>query len=39
MKTGAGYRAWSAEEAEEVRRRLLEHLAGATPTQERGGER
>jgi 3-hydroxybutyryl-CoA dehydrogenase len=39
MKTGAGYREWSADQAEEVRRRLLEHLAGATSTLERGGER
>jgi 3-hydroxybutyryl-CoA dehydrogenase len=39
MKTGSGYRAWSADQAEEVRRRLLAHLAGASPTLERGGER
>jgi 3-hydroxybutyryl-CoA dehydrogenase len=37
MKTGAGYRRWTAEEADEVRRRLLAHLAGATPTQGPGG--
>jgi 3-hydroxybutyryl-CoA dehydrogenase len=38
MKTGAGYRRWTAEEADEVRRRLLAHLAAATPTQAGGGE-
>jgi 3-hydroxybutyryl-CoA dehydrogenase len=38
MKTGAGYRRWTAEEADAVRRRLLAHLAAATPTQA-GGER
>jgi 3-hydroxybutyryl-CoA dehydrogenase len=39
MKTGAGYRRWTAEEADEVRRRLLAHLAAATPTlQAVGGE-
>ena len=37
MKTGAGYRAWSEEQAEEVRRRLLGHLAAATPISQRGG--
>jgi 3-hydroxybutyryl-CoA dehydrogenase len=37
MKTGAGYRRWTAEEADEVRRRLLAHLAAATPTQPAGG--
>jgi 3-hydroxybutyryl-CoA dehydrogenase len=37
MKTGAGYRRWTAEEADEVRRRLLAHLAAATPTLEAGG--
>jgi 3-hydroxybutyryl-CoA dehydrogenase len=36
MKTGSGYRAWTAEEADGVRRRLLEHLS-ATPLQ--GGDR
>jgi 3-hydroxybutyryl-CoA dehydrogenase len=38
MKTGVGYRAWSAEEADEVRRGLLAHLAAATPLSQ-GGER
>jgi 3-hydroxybutyryl-CoA dehydrogenase len=37
MKTGAGYRRWTAEEADEVRRRLLAHLAAGTPTLEAGG--
>jgi 3-hydroxybutyryl-CoA dehydrogenase len=37
MKTGAGYRRWTAEEADEVRRRLLAHLAAATPTLQAGG--
>jgi 3-hydroxybutyryl-CoA dehydrogenase len=37
MKTGAGYRRWTAEQADEVRRRLLAHLAAATPTQPAGG--
>jgi 3-hydroxybutyryl-CoA dehydrogenase len=37
MKTGAGYRRWTAEEADEVRRRLLAHLAAATSTLEAGG--
>ena len=37
MKTGAGYRRWTAEEADEVRRRLLAHLAAATPTRQAGG--
>jgi 3-hydroxybutyryl-CoA dehydrogenase len=37
MKSGAGYRAWSEEQAEEVRRRLLAHLATATPISQRGG--
>jgi 3-hydroxybutyryl-CoA dehydrogenase len=39
MKTGAGYRRWTAEEADDVRRRLLAHLAAAAPTQAGGGER
>jgi 3-hydroxybutyryl-CoA dehydrogenase len=37
MKTGAGYRRWTAEEADEVRRRLLAHLAAAAPTLQAGG--
>src|SRR3954469_2137456 len=37
MKTGAGYRRWTAEEADDVRRRLLAHLAAATPTHPAGG--
>ena len=37
MKTGAGYRTWSAEEAQGVRDRLLAHLAAAKSLQ--GGER
>jgi 3-hydroxybutyryl-CoA dehydrogenase len=37
MKSGSGYRAWTAEEAEGVRRRLLEHLSAAAPLQ--GGDR
>jgi 3-hydroxybutyryl-CoA dehydrogenase len=37
MKTGVGYRTWSAEEAQEVRQRMLAHLAAATSLQ--GGER
>jgi 3-hydroxybutyryl-CoA dehydrogenase len=37
MKTGAGYRRWTAEEADDVRRRLLAHLAAATPTLQAGG--
>jgi|tagenome__1003787_1003787.scaffolds.fasta_scaffold20688866_1 3-hydroxybutyryl-CoA dehydrogenase len=37
MKTGAGYRRWTAEEADAVRRRLLAHLSGAAPTLQ-GGE-
>jgi 3-hydroxybutyryl-CoA dehydrogenase len=37
MKTGAGYRTWSAEEAQEVRQRMLAHLAAAKSLQ--GGER
>ena len=38
MKTGAGYRRWTAEEADDVRRRLLAHLAAAEPTLRGGGE-
>jgi 3-hydroxybutyryl-CoA dehydrogenase len=37
MKTGAGYRRWTAEETDAVRRRLLAHLSGATPTLQGGG--
>jgi 3-hydroxybutyryl-CoA dehydrogenase len=37
MKTGAGYRRWTAEEADDVRRRLLAHLAAATRTLQAGG--
>jgi 3-hydroxybutyryl-CoA dehydrogenase len=37
MKSGGGYRAWSPEDAEAVRRGLLAHLAKATPTSQRGG--
>jgi 3-hydroxybutyryl-CoA dehydrogenase len=37
MKTGAGYRRWTAEEADAVRRRLLAHLSGAAPTLRGGG--
>jgi 3-hydroxybutyryl-CoA dehydrogenase len=39
MKTGAGFRAWSIEEAGAVRRRLVDHLAGAWPVTSTGGER
>src|SRR3954452_17217477 len=37
VKTGAGYRRWTAEEADDVRRRLLAHLAAAAPTLQAGG--
>jgi 3-hydroxybutyryl-CoA dehydrogenase len=38
MKTGVGYRAWSAEEADGVRQQMLAHLAAAA-TSLQGGER
>jgi 3-hydroxybutyryl-CoA dehydrogenase len=39
MKTGAGFRAWSADDAAAVRRRVVDHLAGAWPVVSTGGER
>jgi 3-hydroxybutyryl-CoA dehydrogenase len=38
MKTGSGFRSWTPEAAADVRRRLMQHLAGAWPaTSQRGG--
>jgi 3-hydroxybutyryl-CoA dehydrogenase len=37
-KSGAGYRSWAEGEAAASRRRLLDHLAGATPAGATGGE-